>query len=161
MDLGGIAKGYAVDRAIARLRGAGAQSGYVDLGESSIGLFGRRQTFAIRHPWEPDAAAATFTLECGSISTSAGYERGFERNGKWYSHIIDPRNGLPVTRSLSATVIGKEGEAMKVDALSTAGFVVGPQRAIELWRRFGVEGILVFVGERGGLELVATPGFPR
>jgi thiamine biosynthesis lipoprotein len=160
LDLGGLAKGHAVDRALTRLREAGATAGLVDLGESSVGLYGRAQSFAIRNPLEPDETVGTFKLERGCVSTSAGYQQGFEHEGEWYAHIIDPRDGWPVRNSLSATVLGGEGEAMKVDALSTAGFVAGPDEALRLWGRLGVEGVLYF---RKGAEVdfVRTPGFPR
>jgi thiamine biosynthesis lipoprotein len=158
IDLGAIAKGFAIDRALAAMRRIGTKSGLVDLGESSIGFFGSPRSFAIRHPLEPDEMVARFELEGGAVSTSAGYERGFEQDGRWYSHIIDPRTGAPVQDSVSATVVGDEGEAMKVDALATAGFVLGPDQAVGLWQREGVEGILFFrVGET--VDCVKTPGF--
>ncbi len=160
LDLGGLAKGYAVDRAMTRLREAGATAGLVDLGESSVGLYGRAQSFAIRNPLQPDETVGTFKLERGCVSTSAGYQQGFEHEGEWYAHIIDPRDGWPVRNSLSATVLGPEGDAMKVDALSTAGFVAGPDEALRLWERLGVEGVLYF---RKGAEVdfVLTSGFPH
>lgn len=159
LDLGGIAKGYAVDRAVAALKRAGVERGLIDLGESSIGVLEWRQTFVIRHPMRADAWVATFEIENGAISTSASYEKGFEVDGQSYSHILDPRTGWPVQKSLSATVLGREGEAMKADGLSTAGFVMGPEGAVELWRRMGVEGILFF---RNGnqIDFTATNGFP-
>ncbi len=158
IDLGAIAKGFAVDRALAAMRRIGVKSGLVDLGESSIGFFGAARSLAIRHPLEPDGIIARFELERGTVSTSAGYERGFEQDGRWFSHIIDPRIGAPVRDSVSATVVGDEREAMKVDALSTAGFVLGPDGAVALWQREGVEGILFF--RRGEtVDYVKTPGF--
>ena len=156
IDLGGLAKGYAVDEALASLREAGADRAMVDVGESSLALFGyaRGAKFSIRA--DP---RVEFRLEEGTVSTSAGDERGFERDGVWWSHIIDPRTGWPVVESVSATVVGRPGEAMTVDALSTAGFVAGPEGALELWKRFGVEGIL-FYRKNGRLGFVRTEAFP-
>jgi thiamine biosynthesis lipoprotein len=157
IDLGGLAKGYAVDKALARLKAAGASEAIVDLGESSLALFGyssKNTIFSIRT--NPSVA---FELEEGCVSTSAADEQGFEEDGVWLSHIIDPRTGWPVKDSVSATVVGKDGQAMLVDALSTAGFVAGPDGALDLWKRFGVEGIL-FYRRNGRIEFVHTPGFP-
>jgi thiamine biosynthesis lipoprotein len=162
IDLGALAKGYAVDRAIAALRKAGAAQGVVDLGESSIGLYGngyQEKLFSVRNKSGSSHFLATFELGEGCLSTSAGDEKGFERDGEWFSHIIDPRTGWPVRDSLSATVVGKEGEAMKVDALSTAGFVAGPHGAVDLWERFGVEGIL-FYRKGGEIDSIRTSRFP-
>ena len=157
IDLGGLAKGYAVDKALANLRAAGVQRAMVDLGESSVALFGYAPTGAIFSP--RNAPRVKLQIEEGCVSTSAGDEQGFEEDGVWLSHIIDPRTGWPVKDSVSATVVGNLGEAMTVDALSTAGFVVGPDGALDLWRRFGVEGVL-FYRNRGKIRFVRTAGFP-
>jgi thiamine biosynthesis lipoprotein len=141
---------------------AGAAQGVVDLGESSIGLYGngyQEKLFSVRNKSGSSHFLATFELGEGCLSTSAGDEKGFERDGEWFSHIIDPRTGWPVRDSLSATVVGKEGEAMKVDALSTAGFVAGPHGAVDLWERFGVEGIL-FYRMGGEIDSIRTSRFP-
>ena len=157
IDLGGLAKGYAVDKALASLKAAGVSKAIVDLGESSVALFGyplRSAVFSIR-----TTPGVELALEEGCVSTSAADQQGFEEDGIWLSHIIDPRTGWPVKDSVSATVVGKDGQAMMVDALSTAGFVAGPDRALDLWRGFGVEGIL-FYRRNGKIKFVHTVGFP-
>ena len=157
IDLGGLAKGYAVDKALDRLKAAGASKAIVNLGESSVALFGygsMSTTFSIR-----TNPSVEFELEEGCVSTSAADEQGFEEDGVWLSHIIDPRTGWPVKDSVSATVVGKDGQAMMVDALSTAAFVAGPDRALDLWRQFGVEGMLLY-RRNGKISFVRTAGFP-
>ena len=102
---------------------------------------------------------ATFEIHQGCVSTSGGDQQGFQVEGEWLWQIIDPSTGWPVRDSVSATVVGNVGEGMRVDALSTAGLVAGSQGAIDLWSRFGVEGILYY-RVKGAIESVSTPGFP-
>jgi len=159
VDLNGIAKGYAVDRALAALRLAGVREAWVSLGESSLGSYGAPRQVALRDLLRPDRIAASFQLTAGTVSTSGGYEKGFQQQGRWYSHLIDPRTGWPLQRSVSATVVAGEGQAMLADALSTAGIVLGPQEALRLWERLGVEGIFFYQsGDR--LDSRRTSGFP-
>ena len=159
IDLGGIAKGYAVDRALSTLEAAGAIWAVVDLGESSVCLFNKEDSrttaFTIRNAVRP----ATFEIHQGCVSTSGSDQQGFQVEGEWLSQIIDPSTGWPVRDSVSATVVGNVGEGMRVDALSTAGLVAGSQGAIDLWSRFGVEGILYY-RVKSAIESVSTPGFP-
>jgi thiamine biosynthesis lipoprotein len=160
VDLNGIAKGYAVDRALAAFRETGAVEAWVSLGESSLGSYGARREIAIRDPERPERQAARFRLDSGTVSTSGGYERGFNYGARGYAHVLDPRSGWPLERAVSATVVAREGEGMLADALSTAGLVLEPEEALALWRRFQVEGILLY---RDGKRWVfkSTPGFPE
>ncbi len=159
IDLGAIAKGYAVDRALSLLKAAGVTKAVVDLGESSVCFFGDGDSsiaFLIRNP---SPRSITFEIHEGCVASSGSDEQGFEVEGQWFSHILDPRTGWPVRDSISATVVGKIGQAMRADALVTAGFVAGPEGALDLWQRFGVEGTFYFRAE-GTIQSVQTPGFP-
>jgi thiamine biosynthesis lipoprotein len=142
IDLGGIAKGYAVDRGLAILQQAGFRDAMItaggDLRTVSSPLTAGRRYIWIRHPRpaHSDSAASDtateffgkFRLDAGAVSTSGDYERFFIKNGQRYHHIIDPHTGYPARRSISATVIAKN--SVIADALSTTIFVLGPERGI-------------------------------
>jgi FAD:protein FMN transferase len=149
LDLGGIAKGYAADLALEALRAAGASTGLVDLGASSIGVFGTPLTVDVRDPEKADAPPwASFVVENASVSTSGGDQRP--------GHIFDPRTGLPATGILSATVVAATG--IEADALSTAVYVLGADAGLTLLLRRGADGLAL---ERRGRRAIvrATPGF--
>ena len=136
VDLGGIAKGHAVDRGIELLRQAGFDRAMVNSGGDTriIGdRFGKPWIIGIR---DPDNAAVSFLrmpLTDAAISTSGDYERYFDEGGQRYHHIIDPATGASARSLRSATVIGPT--ALRADALSTSVFVLGPERGIELINR--------------------------
>jgi thiamine biosynthesis lipoprotein len=145
VDLGAIAKGYAVDRAVEVLRRAGVESAAVNAG-GNIRLIGdhggRPWRIAIQHPREAAGQLATLELADTSVSTSGDYERFFERDGVRYHHILDPRTGYPAGRCQSVTVV--TASAALADALSTAAFVLGPEEGLALLRRFpATEGLIV------------------
>lgn len=133
IDLGGIAKGYAVDRSLAILRARGIAHATVTAGGDS-GILGDRRgrpwVVGIRHPDDPQRVIARIPLEDAAISTSGDYERYFEEGGVRYHHIINPRTGRSATGVRSATVIGPE--ATLTDGLSTSLFVLGAERGLAL-----------------------------
>lgn len=150
LDFGGIAKGYAVDRAVAVLEGLGVMSAIVDAGGNfrAIGTPRDRDRWqiGIRHPLRHDEIIARLPLSEGAAATSGGYERFFEVDGKRYCHIMDPRTGQPVQAVLSATVLAKS--AMAADALSTSVFVLGADEGMRLIEELpSVEGMLILPGE--------------
>jgi thiamine biosynthesis lipoprotein ApbE len=150
LDLGAIVKGYAVDRALESLRSSGARSALVDLGTSSIALFGDRTiTFEIRNP-KGGRPPASFRLREGAIGSSSDEQRG--------SHIVDPRSGRPGTGVLAVTVVART--AAEADALSTAVYVLGPRRGIALLEARAADGVVV-LEEKGRMVLVATEGFAQ
>lgn len=145
LDLGGIAKGFAVDLALRALRAAGASSGLVDLGQSSVSVFGQPLTLEVRNPERPDGPAwARLSLSDGHVSTSGDDQRK--------DHILDPRTGRPAHRVLSATVIA--ASAMEADALSTAVFVLGADRGLALLERRHAAGFVLW--RRRGRAVVET-----
>jgi FAD:protein FMN transferase len=133
IDLGGIAKGYAVDRAIGLLQKCGISSAIVTAGGDSriIGdKNGRPWIIGIQHPRNKDAYALRIPLSNTAISTSGDYERYFLTNDERIHHIINPRTGRSAKRSWSASVIGPD--ATTTDALSTTLFILGAEKGIQL-----------------------------
>ena len=126
IDLGGIAKGYAVDRAIDLLHKCGITQAMVSAGGDSriIGdRKGRPWIIGIQHPRKADGIALRLPLSDSAISTSGDYERFFIENGQRIHHIINPLTGRSSKASWSATVTGPD--AMTTDALSTTIFILG------------------------------------
>ena len=129
LDLGGIAKGWAVDKASeAVLRNTSIRIGIVDLG-GNIRCFPQpppgkdHYTVAVKNPKKPGSYVALAFMLDECAATSGNYERYVVIDGKQYTHIIDPRTGYPVEGVLSATVITKRG--VDSDALSTSVFING------------------------------------
>ncbi|MBZ5563747.1 MAG: FAD:protein FMN transferase [Acidobacteriia bacterium] len=127
LDLGGIAKGYAVDQAVEVLRSNGIASALVSGGTSSIYALGappgeRGWHVTVRDPYQAGKPADTLILRNYSLSTSGSYEKFFDIGGKTYCHIMDPRTGWPVENMLSTTVLAPS--TTESDALSKL-FVLG------------------------------------
>lgn len=146
IDLGAVAKGYAGDKAIEILKNNGISSGLISLGGNVQTIGGKPDgtpwNVAVRDPFSEDNFGI-LRITDKAVVTSGNYERFFEENGKLYHHIIDPSDGYPADNGIvSATVIGDKGALC--DALSTAIFVMGAEKAEELWRsRSDFEMILV------------------
>jgi thiamine biosynthesis lipoprotein len=131
VDLGGLAKGYALDRAEEVLRSRGIESGIIDmistsltLGDKPSAAGGPNWQIAISNPREGEYLA-TFSFPGRSyISTSGDNQRYFEYEGVLYHHIIDPRTGYPARGAIAVTVLGAKNGAW-ADAMSTTAFVMG------------------------------------
>lgn len=166
IDLGAIAKGYAVDRAVAALRARGILHCMVDLGgnlgvlwEGTRGLDSAAASILIRHPRQEEAFFGSFRCGTGGVSTSGDYQRYFVAAGRRYHHILDPSTGYPSANAAAVTVVAETAEL--ADALSTALFVLGPERGMELLVRYpGAEALFV-VEEQDSLRWTATPGLRR
>lgn len=133
LGLGGIAKGYGVDRAMAVLMERGIKDGIVNAGGDMKVLgtkFGRPWRIAVKHPRDRERVLAMVPLSNTCMVTSGDYERFFEYNGKRYHHILDPRTGYPATGGMSVTVIAPE--AAFADALATGLSVLGPDKGLPL-----------------------------
>jgi thiamine biosynthesis lipoprotein len=145
IDLGGIAKGYSVDRGIEILQARGIKHALVTAGGDSriIGdRFGKPWIVGIRHPDRKDEVVARIPLVDTAISTSGDYERYFDENGVRYHHIIDPRTGHSASKVRSATVIAPT--ATRTDGLSKTAFVLGPEEAMKIYNRLDdVDAILI------------------
>jgi len=145
LDLGGIAKGFAVDRAIAVLRQHGVTRAAVNAG-GDMYLLGQRPQrpwrIGIQDPRQADRVIATVQLADKAVVTSGDYERFFEQDGVRYHHIFDPRTGLPARGCQSVTVIA-DSVALG-DALATALFVLGPERGLALLAAYpGSEALII------------------
>jgi thiamine biosynthesis lipoprotein len=168
LHLGGIGKGYAIDRAAAMLRRRGLRNFMVQNG-GDIYVAGMRDG----RPWrlaiqDPRGAAnrpfAELNLSDGTFSTSGDYERYFVKNGRRYHHILDPATGAPARGARSVTIVSNL--AVIADALSTGVFIMGPAAGMALIERLpDVEGVivsdenevLISSGLRNTLTIVAAP----
>lgn len=146
IDLGGIAKGYSVDRGIEILKSRGVTRAYVSAGGDSriIGdRFGKPWMVGIRDPRKGEGAVITkIPLTDAAMSTSGDYERFFDEGGVRYHHIIDPHTGHSASKVRSATVIGPY--AIRTDGLSKTAFVLGPEKAMQIYNRIeDIDAIIV------------------
>jgi len=166
-DTGGIAKGYAVDRAVEILKVHGIDSGLVAIA-GDMRAFGTRED---GKPWkvgirDPRGVSekeliATLELRDEAISTSGDYERFFIKDGKRYHHILDPATGYPAEGTMSFSVLAPR--AVLTDGYSTGAFVLGPEKGLEAIKKQGLEGVAissdgrVFVSEglKGRLKWVS------
>lgn len=133
INLGGIAKGYVVERGIEILQRGGIRNAIVTAGGDSRLLGDRRGRpwmVGIRHPRKDGEIAISLPLQSEAVSTSGDYERYFDEDGVRYHHIIHPSTGAPVNGVHSATVIGPN--AIMTDALSTSVFVMGVDRGLRM-----------------------------
>ena len=133
IDLGGFAKGHAVDNGIAILRRRGIAHAIVTAGGDSHVLGDRRGrpwTIAVRDPRRPGEVVALLPLEDTAISTSGDYERFFERNGQRCHHLIDPRTGKSPSALHSVTILAADG--LTTEALSKSVFVLGVEAGLRL-----------------------------
>ena len=148
IDPGGIAKGYAADKATAVLIKNGIRSGIVAVA-GDIKTFGLKPDgtpwrIGIRNPRAKDGEddiMATVLLSDKAISTSGDYERFFIEDGKRYHHLLDPRTGHSAALCKCVSVIAKEGYF--ADALATGIFVIGPERGIKILEKLGFDGLIV------------------
>ena len=134
LDLGGIAKGYALDLARAALTDPRITGGMVDLGGNVL-VFGRPPTgtqwvIGIRHPRYADRVLGTVSLDSGAVATSGDYEHFIRVRGVRYGHLIDPFTGYPRRGVMAATAIGPRGEWS--DGVSGTLFLAGARRGAEI-----------------------------
>ncbi len=145
IDLGGIAKGYAVDQAIHLLKEYGVKSALVSAGGDTRVLGDRRGVpwvIGIKHPRNEQQHAVRLPLQNEAISTSGDYERFFIEDGKRYHHIIDPASAISASGVQSASILAPK--AVDTDALSTTVFVLGVEKGLALVNRLaGVETVII------------------
>ncbi len=158
IDLGGVAKGYAGREAAAYLREHGVTSGLLNLGGNvqTVGSKpdGSPWRVAIRDPDNEQSYAGVVEIRDKAAVTSGGYERYFEEDGETYWHIMNPATGRPARNGVvSATVVADDGALC--DALSTALFVMGAEKAERFWRSYGGFDMILITDEG---ETIVTPG---
>lgn len=148
LDLGGYAKGYALDRAASYLRSQGVKHALVNIGGNiiALGKHGKHPwKVGIQHPRRP-GPIATLDLQDGwAIGTSGDYQRYFEKDGKRYCHIIDPRTGYPATHVQSVTVLippsGNSG--LSSDVASKPIFLAEPTEWAIQAQRLGIDHVML------------------
>jgi len=161
IDLGGIAKGYAVDISCHKLLGRGIQNVMINLG-GNIRCLGyatdsKPWIIGVRNPFQPKRILGTLQLSNGqSVATSGNYERFITINNKHYAHIVDPRTGWPVEGVASVTVISHS--AVEADALSTALFVQGMKKGMSTLKKTALSEAL-FIPDKQPIEIWVTKGF--
>jgi thiamine biosynthesis lipoprotein len=159
-DLGGIAKGYAVDLASERIRRMGVESAIINAG-GDLKLIGSRTDgkpwrIAIRHPRHAGSFLGYVDIEDAAVATSGDYEKYFMHDGRRYHHIIDPHTGMPGGASNSVTVLAPS--SCLSDALATGLFLLGPERGLGLVEELqDIEAVFTFasgesVAVSSGLE---------
>lgn len=162
VDLGGIAKGYAADRA-ADILAAATGSCLVNLG-GDLAIRGSRPgrgfwTIGIQDPVDPSRLLLTLSVSgTRAVATSGDYQRFFEEEGVRYHHLLDPATGEPGRRARSATVLAPT--CVVADAWATAAFILGPECGIAaLETEPELEGMIVAEDEAGRLVIHETSGF--
>jgi thiamine biosynthesis lipoprotein len=160
VDLGGIAKGYAVDQGFETLLGEGVSNALVNAGGDVAligpGIGGKGWRIGLKHPRE-EGFYLKLLLEEGAAASSGDYERFFMEKGKRYHHILDPRTGYPAEPCISVTVLAED--AMTADAFSTGLFVLGPVRGLEVAEsNANIEALFIYARGDSLLE-TSTSGF--
>ena len=145
IDIGGIGKGFAAEKAAAVMREIGATGGLVAVA-GDFRVFGRRADgtawpIGIQHPRKPGKILAMLDAIDEAISTSGDYERYFMKDGVRYHHILDPETLQPARLCRSVTIIAQD--ATTADALATGVFVMGPVRGMALVERLGLGAVIV------------------
>lgn len=165
IDLGGIGKGYASDKAAALFAASGISGGFVSLGGNvyvhGVTAAGEPWNVAIQDPNDTEKFACTLKLSDAFVVTSGGYQRYFTApDGTVYQHIIDPAAGYPVRNGLLSVSIvtrrGNGGTGTMADAYSTALYVMGEGDAVAFWERQQGAFDMVLVTEDG--RVLYTPG---
>ncbi|MBR3644945.1 MAG: FAD:protein FMN transferase [Lachnospiraceae bacterium] len=140
IDFGGIAKGYTSQHIIDILKKYDVSGGIISLG-GNVQAFGEKPDSSsfkvgIQDPFNTDKYAGILAVNNKCVITSGDYQRFFEKDGVVYHHILNPDNGRPAAGGLkSVTVINEDGTV--ADALSTALFVMGVDKSVEFWKRYG------------------------
>jgi len=148
LDLGGIAKGYAVDRAMTVLKQYGVTSALLSAGGSTTYALGAPPgkpawEIEVQDPVERDKIATRVRLKDRALSVSGSQEKFFELNGARYSHVMDPRTGRPVQGVLSVAVITDDG--VSGDALDNVFYVFGAERSRASLKKFSASEVIFFL----------------
>jgi len=149
LDLGAIAKGYAVDCAVKRLKEAGIRSCLINAGGQIYALgykFFQPWAIGVKHP-RTAGTTVNVALRDESVSTSGDYEQYFVKDNRRYAHVFNPKTGYPVDSGvISVTVIAPDGTT--TDALSTSIFVLGKEKGEALLKKFPQARIINLVSKR-------------
>ncbi len=162
LDFGGVAKGYATDKAVAALRELGIENALINAG-GNVYTMGTRADgtpwkVGVQDPRNPKGIAALLKGSDVALVSSGDYQRYFEVNGTRYHHILDPASGQPARASAGITVIMKS--ATVADILSTALFVKGPTEGISLAEKIPqVEAVMILTKDGGVYGTKSLSGY--
>lgn len=161
IEFGAMGKGYAVDRVVQLLVAAGVSSALVDFGSVvyALGtpLVEDGWRLGIRHPRDPNRVLGVVRVRDAALATSGDDQQSVIIRGVRYGHILDPHTGRPAARAVSASVVA--GTALEADTLSTAAFVRGPSKGVELLDGLGMDGMVASQDDGGRVVTVETPGW--
>ncbi len=161
VDVSGIAKGYAVDKAIQALKDAGIQKAMINAGGDIYAMNsppGRDVwLIGVRHPRNGADMLGIIELKDKAVATSGDYENFFQVDGKRYCHVIDTRTGRPVAGIMSVTIIADN--TAEADALATAVFPLGAEKGMKLIESLeSVDGLIVTGEEEDDMEILLSSG---
>ena len=161
LDLGGIAKGYAVDRAITILKKEGINRALVNVGGDIYALgkpsARKKWRIAVHHPRKRNSFLTSLELQDQAIATSGDYENYIVIEGKKYSHIINPKSGMPC-ENIPASVTVLAEDCLSADALATSIFVLGPKEGIGLIENLDNTEAIIASADEGRLEIMLSGG---
>lgn len=144
IDVGGIAKGYSLKKAMKVFEDAGIRNVIINAG-GNLNLRGLKKgkpwRIGIQDPRDEKKLLGVLSITDTSVSTSGDYQRYFIKDGIRYHHILDPKTGFPAKGLISATVVGKNNTSM--DGFSSAVFILGAEKGAVFMKKAGVEGIMV------------------
>lgn len=156
IDLGAIAKGYIIDKAMSQLKQAGIKSALVNAGGDIYCLgnrFGKPWEVGIKDPAQSRKILKTLLLSDQAVATSGGYEQFFHFRGKNYSHLIDPRKGYPVKNNIiSVSVIA--GDCTTADSLATVFFILGIEKTRKIISQMSQATKVIIVSSESGLQKI-------
>ncbi|MEI6091627.1 MAG: FAD:protein FMN transferase [bacterium] len=155
INFGGIGDGYSLDKAAAVIKSFGIDTFLINAG-GEVRANGKTWNIGIQHPRKRGQFLGVLQLENKSVSTSGDYEKFFQKSGKRFSHIIDPRTGQPCDNSQAVTIIADKG--IRADALATGIFVLGPIDGMKAISKLkNVECLIV---DKNG-KVTMSPGFEK
>lgn len=162
IDVGGIAKGYALDLAAQRMNAAGATSGLIDVGGDIVAM-GRQANgdpwrIGVQHPFQ-SGLITRLALSNRAVATSGNQQRFTVIAGQRYSHIIDPRNGRPAEQAPSVTVIAPDG--ITADAWATVFSVLSVEQGIKKAEELPDVEVMWISGDATQPQIARTPGFGK
>ena len=165
IDLGGVGKGYACG-ALSELFASRGENGFLSYG-GNVAVFGKKPdgsafSVGVKDPFDPSSLTGKLSIRSGIVAVSGGYERYVDYNGKRYHHIIDPATGYPSESDLASAgvwvSVSTPEAGAAADALSTACFILGADRSMELYRSDAFTEYAEKLGCEFGLMLIKTDG---
>ncbi len=165
LDLSAVAKGYGSDRAAELLSQSGIENFMVEIGgevrASGLNRSGDPWRIAVEQAVEDsDKLDIIVPIKDRSIATSGTYRNYFDSDGRRFSHLINPRDGLPVKHNtVSVTVLDQS--CARADALATGLLVLGAEKGMQLSDKIGLSARFVSVNEEGGFEVLSSKGFDK